>query len=68
MDATNVKMFNRTLISQVCQRLALALKLEKEWNYEDLYLGLMEFCAKNLKIQKYRVYSFEDLTADSREI
>ncbi|MDF2609495.1 MAG: Patatin [Lachnospiraceae bacterium] len=61
LDATNVKMLNRIFISQVCPRVAIALKLEKEWNYEDLYLGLMEFCAKSLKIQKYRVYGFEDL-------
>lgn len=61
LDYSKERTYHRNFIQQVCPKLAVTLKLNKDWNYEDLYLGLLELCAKSLKIQKYKVYTLEEL-------
>jgi NTE family protein len=63
LDYSNERIYTRKFIEQVCPRLAATLRIRKDWNYEDLYIGLLELCAKSLKIQKYKVYTLEELTS-----
>jgi len=47
----------RKLMEEIYPQLASKLKLGKGWNYSDLYYAVLEYCAKKLRIQKYRIYS-----------
>ena len=40
---------------------ALELKLEKDWNYQELYLACLEATAKICRVPKYRIYTVEEL-------
>ena len=42
--------------------LAGELKLKKDWNYKELYLGMLEEAAAFFRINRYKVYSVEELT------
>lgn len=53
--------YTRQFVEIVCPYLADTLKLKKEWSYRELYLSLLELCAKSLKLTKYRVYTQEEL-------
>lgn len=57
----NADIYKRKFLENICPSLAGELKLEKDWTYQELYLSLLELCAKNLRIQKYRVYTEEEL-------
>ncbi len=48
---------NRNVLERLLPALADKLKLEKNWSYYDLYLAMTEASAKQLHIQKYRVYT-----------
>lgn len=54
-------LYTRKFMEVVCPSLASTLKLKKEWTYKELYISLLELCAKSLKISKYRVYTVEEL-------
>lgn len=54
--------YSRKLLEKVYPGLAEELKLEKTWTYSELYLSLLELCAKNLRIPKYHVYTERELT------
>lgn len=41
--------------------IAAELKLGKEWTYKKLYLSMIEAAAKQLKVQKYRIYTLPEL-------
>lgn len=56
-----MNIYNRNMLERVLPRLAEELKLDKEWDYQELYLSLLELCAKNLRIQKYYIYTEEIL-------
>lgn len=47
----------RTLTEAVYPQLANTFKLCKCWEYSDLYYAILEFCARKLRIQKYKIYS-----------
>lgn len=51
----------RGLIESVYPSIALELKLEKDWNYQTLYLSMMEATAKILRIQKYKIYTVDEM-------
>lgn len=51
----------RELLEFVYPAIALELKLKKDWNYEVLYLSMLEAVAKILKVQKYKIYTVEEL-------
>ncbi len=53
--------YTRKLFEKVFPSLAGELKLDKNWTYHELYLSLLELCAKNLRIQKYQIYTEEEL-------
>jgi NTE family protein len=50
----------RKLMEEIYPQLASKLKLGKGWNYSDLYYAVLEYCAKKLRIQKYRIYSEQE--------
>lgn len=57
------KLYIRKFLEVVCTGLASTLNLKKDWTYKELYLSLLELCAKSLKLTKYRVYAEEELKA-----
>lgn len=61
IDSKDRILYTRQLFEVAYPRLALELKLEKNWTYKELYLSMLELCAKNLRIQKYMVYQEKDL-------
>lgn len=62
LDYTKTAVNKRHFLEAVLPNIAAVLKLEKDWTYEALYLSLLELSAKNLRIQKYMVYTIETLT------
>ncbi len=66
-DYTNASINIRKFLETVCPNLAVALKLNKEWTYHELYISLLELCAKTLRIPKYRIYTEEDLISLIRD-
>lgn len=61
LDFSNVNIMKRQMIESVCPAIANELKLDKNWTYQELYISMIELCAKNLRIQKYRVYLEDEL-------
>lgn len=61
LDYTKSYIYTRLFIEGVCPGLAASMKLNKDWTYHDLYISLLELCAKSLRIQKYKVYTEEEL-------
>lgn len=57
----NVDIYSRKFLEAVCPKMAEELKLSKDWTYKELYFSLLELCAKNLKVQKYKIYTEEKL-------
>lgn len=51
----------RVYLEKVLHEIAEELKLQKGWDYRELYLSMLEAAAKLLKIQKYTVYQAEEL-------
>jgi len=47
----------RKFIEETYPMLAILFKLDKNWKYGDLYYALLEYCAKKLRIKKYRIYT-----------
>jgi len=43
------------------------LKLNKDWNYQKLYLSMLEAAAKLLRVPKYRIYTVEELLGAVRQ-
>lgn len=66
-DYTNSNIYTRKFLESICPAMATTLKLDKDWTYMDLYIGLLELCAKNLRISKYKVYTEEELNGLIRE-
>jgi NTE family protein len=62
MEYTNFNIYTRKFIEAVCPNLAATLKLSKDWTYHSLYIGLLELGAKSLRIQKYKIYTEEELS------
>lgn len=51
----------RGLLESVYPAIALELKLGKDWNYETLYLSMLEASAKILRVQKYKIYTVDEM-------
>ena len=61
LECTNKNVYIRKFFESVCPNLATSVKLSKDWSYQDLYIRLLEICAKTLRIKKYKVYTEEEL-------
>jgi len=56
----NKEFSTRMLIEEVLPQIAGAFKLDKNWNYKDMYFAILEYSAKKLRVQKYKLYKEED--------
>ena len=61
LDYTREELYTRQLLERVCPMIAEELKLTKEWTYEELYLTILEVCAKTLRIARYKIYTIDEL-------
>lgn len=66
-DFSNRNMYTRFLFEKVYPEIASEIKLDKDWTYKDLYIAMLELCAKNLRIQKYKVYTEKELLGIIKE-
>lgn len=57
----------RNLTEIILPVIAEEMKLSKEWSYRELYLSMLEATAKICRIQKYRIYTLEELQNKVRE-
>lgn len=51
----------RSTMEELLPAMASELKLEKEWNYKELYLAALEASARQLRVQKYKIYTDQEL-------
>lgn len=51
----------RAMFEKILPKLAEALKLEKDYNYSDILIGLLEKQAWNLGIDQFAIYGFKEL-------
>ena len=61
LDYSREELFTRGMLETILPLIAEELKLTKEWTYSDLYLALLELCAKYMHVQKYYIYTEQDL-------
>lgn len=61
LDYSKEELFTRGILETILPLVAEELKLTKEWSYFDLYLALLELCAKYMHVQKYYIYTEEEL-------
>lgn len=57
------RVFTETLFP----RLAKELKLKEDWNYKDLYLGILEDMAKRLRLNRFQIYTVDQLAGIMRK-
>lgn len=57
----------RNLTEIILPVIAEEMKLSKDWSYRELYLSMLEATAKICRIQKYRIYTLEELQNKVRE-
>ena len=67
VEYTNKNLYFRRFVETICPNLAKTIKLDKDWSYQDLYIKLLEICAKTLRIKKYEVYTEEELIILAKE-
>lgn len=56
----------RDILEKLLPVVAQELKLEKNWGYQDLYLAMLEASAKLLRVQKYQIYTENELLGEVR--
>lgn len=61
VNSKGYKSNNRIVYEILIPKLFEIMKLPKEANYSDLYIGLLEKCLNKLKVNRYRVYQLEEL-------
>lgn len=54
----------RELLETELPGLATELGLERDWDYQELYLALLEASARLLRVQKYRIYTEGELLTE----
>lgn len=57
----------RSFTEKIFPRLASELKLKEDWNYKDLYLGILEDTAKRLKVKRFYIYTVDELLGEIRK-
>ena len=57
----------RNLTEIILPVIAEEMKLSKEWSYRELYLSILEATAKICRIQKYKIYTLQELQDRVRE-
>lgn len=51
----------RTILEVILPNIASELKLKPDWTYKDLYLGILERAARALRVQRFNIYTEEEL-------
>lgn len=54
-------MWARKFTEQIFPAIASELKLDDEWTYQDLFLGMLEAAAKMCRVPRNRVYTVDEL-------
>lgn len=67
LDYTNPDTYLRGMFEKVLPLIAEELKLPKYWRYQELYLSMLELCAKYVRVQKYKIYTTEEFIIAIRE-
>lgn len=57
----------RVFTEKIFPKLAEEWKLKKDWDYKDLYLNLLENLAKRLKVNRFQIYTVEQLFEEIRK-
>ncbi len=57
----------RVFTERLFPKLAAEFKLKEDWDYRDMYLGLLEDLAKRLRIGRFRIYTVEQLLSEIRK-
>ena len=57
----------RNLTEVILPVIAEEMKLSKDWSYKELYLSILEATAKICRIQKYKIYTLQELQDKVRE-
>lgn len=57
----------RNLTEVILPVIAEEMKLSKDWSYRELYLSILEATAKICRIQKYKIYTLQELQDKVRE-
>jgi Predicted esterase of the alpha-beta hydrolase superfamily len=58
-DANGVSV-TKKCVQDIFPKLAIFLKLDKNWSYSNLYYAILEYCAKKMRIMKYRIYTEQE--------
>jgi len=61
------EMASRNIMEIILPAIAADLKLPKDWNYCQLYISMLEATAKYLRVQKYRLYTDQQLLETVRK-
>lgn len=56
----------RSFTEKTFPKLAEEFKLKDDWDYKDMYLGLLEDLAKRLKVKRFKIYTVEELLDEIR--
>lgn len=56
----------RVFTEKLFPKLAEEFKLKEDWDYKDMYLGLLEDLAKRLKVKRFQIYTVEQFTSEIR--
>lgn len=67
LEYSDPSTYLRNILEKVLPLIAEELKLSKNWGYEELYLAMLEICAKAIRVPKYNVYTVEELICKIRE-
>lgn len=57
----------RAFTERLFPRLAGEFKLKADWDYKDMYLGLLEDMAKRLKVKRFQIYTVDELMGEIRK-
>ncbi|RKD31486.1 patatin-like phospholipase family protein [Lacrimispora algidixylanolytica] len=57
----------RIFTEKLFPKLAEEFKLKTDWDYKDMYLGLLEDLAKRLKVKRFGIYTVESLLLEIRK-
>ncbi len=57
----------RAFTERLFPRLAGEFKLKEDWDYKDMYLGLLEDMAKRLKVKRFQIYTVDELLREIRK-
>lgn len=61
LDYADSSVYVRGMLEKVLPMIADELKLPKHWGYEELFLSMLELCAKYVKVPKYNIYTVNEL-------